>query len=183
VGSRPVEKTLFEHVDSRNTSVGLGLIVRSAAEAAAAGKSAAEVAEVARAAAERTHFFIAVPTLEHLVRGGRVSAVRGFFAKLLGLLPVLTLSAEGKAEAVAKARGFAAARRKMMALLFSAADSAGDSGSHRFGVAHCDSSELAENLAREIRERYPESDVMIVECGPALGAHGGPGAVAVAVLA
>jgi fatty acid-binding protein DegV len=49
-------------------------------------------------------------------------------------------------------------------------------------VAHCDAAELAERLARQIRDRYPESDVMIVECGPALGAHGGPGAVAVAVL-
>ena len=182
VGARPVEKTAFEHVDSRNVSVGLGLIVRAAAEAAEAGKSADEVARIARAAAERARLFIAVPTLEHLVRGGRVSAVRGFLARLLGLLPVLTLSAEGKAEAVAKARGFEAARRKMMALLFAAADSAGAKASRRFGVAHCDSSELAEALAREIRERYPESDVMIVECGPALGAHGGPGAVAVAVL-
>ncbi|HEX7253518.1 MAG TPA: DegV family protein [Thermoanaerobaculia bacterium] len=181
VGARPVEKTALEHVDSRNVSVGLGLIVRTAAEAAQAGKSADEVARIARAAAERTRLFIAVPTLEHLVRGGRVSAVRGFVAKLLGLLPVLTLSSEGKAEAVAKGRGFAAARRKMMGLLFAAAGP-GANASRRFGVAHCDSPELAEALAREIRERYPESDVMIVECGPALGAHGGPGAVAVAVL-
>jgi DegV family protein with EDD domain len=182
VGARPVEKTVFEHVDSRNVSVGLGLIVRLAAEAAAAGKSASEVAEIARRAADRTHVLIAVPTLEHLVRGGRVSAARGFLAKLLGLLPVLSLSAEGKAEAVAKARGFAAARRKMMALLFAAADASAPNGYRRFGVAHCDAAELAEALAQEIRSRYPESDVMIVECGPALGAHGGPGAVAVAVL-
>jgi fatty acid-binding protein DegV len=73
-----------------------------------------------------------------------------------------------------------------MRLLFSAAETSngpGPSRERRFGVAHCDSPELAERLAREIRERYPESDVMTVECGPALGAHGGPGAVAVAVLA
>jgi len=115
------------------------------------------------------------------VRGGRVSAIRGFLARLLGLLPVLTLSSEGKAEAVAKARGFESARRKMLNLLIAAAGP-GSHASRRFAVAHCDSPELAEALAREIRERYPESDVMIVECGPALGAHGGPGAVAVAVL-
>ena len=40
------------------------------------------------------------------------------------------------------------------------------SASRRFGVAHCDAEDAAEELAREIRERYPESDVMIVECGP-----------------
>lgn len=180
VGARPVEKTTIEHVDSRNVSVGLGLIVRAAAEAASAGKPADEVARIARDAAERTRLFIAVPTLEHLIRGGRVSAAKGLVAKILGLLPVLTLSGEGAAVPVAKARGFAAARRKMMSLLFRAAD--GSAAGSRFGVAHCDAPTLAESIAREIRERYPESDVMIVECGPALGAHGGPGAVAVAVL-
>jgi fatty acid-binding protein DegV len=110
-----------------------------------------------------------------------VSAARGFIAKLLGLLPILTITREGKVEAAAKARGYAAARRKAMRLLF---DEAGDrvSASRRFGVAHCDAEDAAEEIAREIRARYPESDVTIVECGPALGAHGGPGALAVAVL-
>jgi DegV family protein with EDD domain len=181
VGARPVEKTRFEHIDSRNVSVGLGLVVRAAAEAAAAGRSADEVARIARDAAGRARLFIAVPTLEHLVRGGRVSPLKGLLAKILGLLPVLTISEEGKAEPAAKARGFEAARVKMMALLFEAAE-AGSGGGARFGVAHCDAVELAESIALEIRQRYPESDVMIVECGPALGAHGGPGAVAVAVL-
>jgi DegV family protein with EDD domain len=182
VGSRGVEKTKFLHVDSRNVSVGLGLVVRAAAEAAAAGKDADEVERVARDAADRTRAFVAVPTLEHLVRGGRVSPLKGLFARLLGLLPVLTISSEGKVYSGAKARGFEAARKKLMRLLFEAAD-AGRGGERRFAVAHCDAAELAERLARQIRERYPESDVLIAECGPALGAHGGPGAVAVAVLA
>ena len=101
--------------------------------------------------------------------------------RVLGLLPVLTISEEGKAEPAAKSRGFAAAREKMMSLLFRAAD-AGPGAGVRFGVAHCDAAGLADSIARQIRQRYPESDVMIVECGPALGAHGGPGAVAVSVL-
>jgi DegV family protein with EDD domain len=182
VGARSVPKTAFDHVDSRNVSVGLGLVVRRAAEAAAAGKSAAEVAAAARQAAERVRVFIAVPTLMHLVRGGRVSPAKGLIAKALGLLPVLSLDKDGRAEAVGKARGYERSQRKMMSLLFDAADQAPPE-TRRFGVAHCDTPEGAEALARQIRERYPESDVMIVECGPALGAHGGPGALAVAVLA
>ena len=69
----------------------------------------------------------------------------------------------------------------MMKLVFEVAGK-GVSTSRRFGVAHCDAEDAAEELAREIRDRYAETDVMIVECGPALGAHGGPGALAVAVL-
>jgi DegV family protein with EDD domain len=181
VGARPVEKTHITHVDSRNVTIGLGLVVRAAAEAASAGKTADEVAAVAREASARVRTFVAVPTLTHLVRGGRVSPAKGFIAKLLGLLPILTISPDGKAEPASKARGYDAARRKMLKLLF---DEAGErsSASRRFGVAHCDAEDVAEDLAREIRQRYPESDVMIVECGPALGAHGGPGALAVAVL-
>jgi DegV family protein with EDD domain len=183
VGARPVENTAFEHVNSRNASVGLGLVVRAAAEAAAAGKPFEEVVRIAREATNRVTVFIAVPTLEHLVRGGRVPPMKGFIAKLFGLLPILTLTKKGAAEAVGRARGFEPALAKMMRLLFSVADTGnGSAHDRRFGVAHCDASDLAERLAREIRERYPESDVMIVECGPALGAHGGPGAVAVAVL-
>jgi uncharacterized protein len=185
VGSRPIENTQFEHINSRNASVGLGLVVRAAAEAVAAGKPFEEVVRIARGATDRVTVYIAVPTLEHLVRGGRVPPMKGFIAKLFGLLPVLTLTKKGAAEAVARARGFEPALKKMMDLLFAAAETGNGSSAareRRFGVAHCDASELAERLAREIRERYPESDVMIVECGPALGAHGGPGAVAVAVL-
>lgn len=181
VGARPVEKTTIVHVDSGSASVGLGLVVRAAAEAARSGKTAAEVAAVARETAARVRIFVAVPTLKHLVRGGRVSATRGFVAKLLGLLPILTVNREGKVEAAAKARGYEASRRKMMRLLFAEAGQR-VSASRRFGVAHCDAEDAAEELAREIRARYPESDVMIVECGPALGAHAGPGALAVAVL-
>ncbi len=181
VGARPVAKTTIHHVDSGSASVGLGLVVRAAAEAARTGRSAEEVARVARETAARVRVFVAVPTLKHLVRGGRVSATRGFIAKLLGLLPILTITREGKVEAAAKARGYPAVRRKMMKLLFTEAGQR-VSASRRFGVAHCDAEDAAEEVAREIRDRYPESDVMIVECGPALGAHAGPGAMAVAVL-
>ena len=106
---------------------------------------------------------------------------KGMLAKLLGILPVLAITPKGTAEPVARARGFDGALRKMMRLLEEAAR-AGDGKGSRFGVAHSDAAELAERLSREIRDRHPESDVMICECGPALGAHGGPGAVAVAVL-
>jgi DegV family protein with EDD domain len=181
VGARPVQKTRIDHVDSRNVTVGLGLVVRAAAEAAAAGKNADEVARIAREAADAVRTFVAVPTLKHLVRGGRVSPLKGLIAKALGLLPVLTISRDGKAQPAGRARGYDASRRKMMRLLF---EEAGErvSASRRFGVAHCDAEDTAEEIARQIREQYPESDVMIVECGPALGAHGGPGAIAVAVL-
>src|SRR5213075_2767119 len=91
VGARPIENTAFEHVNSRNASVGLGLVVRAAAEAAASGRPFADV-----------------------VGGGRVPRGKGMLAKLLGILPVLAITPKGTAEPVARARGFDGALRKMM---------------------------------------------------------------------
>ena len=106
------------HVDSRQRSVGLGLVVRAAAEAAAAGKSAEEVAhDRARTAADACGIFVAVPTLKHLVRGGRVSPPQGHHREgCSACCPILTITREGKVEPAGKARGYAAARRKMMRL-------------------------------------------------------------------
>jgi fatty acid-binding protein DegV len=75
--------------------------------------------------------------------------------------------------------GYRRAVRKMMRLLFAAA---GRGEGQRFGVVHADALDEAEALAREIRGRYPSSDVIVLECSPVLGAHGGPGALGVAVL-
>ena len=177
--SRGIEDTEILEVDSRNASIAEGLVVKAAAEAVRAGASAAEAAQVARDAATRVRLYVAVPTIEHLVRGGRVSAGKGRVARFLGLLPVLTIGADGKAASAGMAFGYRAAVRKMMKRLFAAAR---PGEGNRFGVVHGNALPEAESLARKIRERFPSSDVMILECSPVLGAHGGPGALGVAVL-
>ncbi|MGH9442981.1 MAG: DegV family protein [Thermoanaerobaculia bacterium] len=177
--SRTIPDTRVLTVDSKGASIAEGLVVRAAAEAVQRGATAEEAAEIARRAAERVRLFVAVPTIEHLVRGGRVSAGKGMIARWLKIFPVLTIGPDGKAREAAKAFGHAGAVRKMMARLF---DAAGTGSGQRFGVVHADALESAEILAREIRSRYPSSDVLILECAPVLGAHGGPGALGVAVL-
>ncbi len=177
--SRAVPETRVVTVDSKGASIAEGLVVRAAAEAIRRGATAEEAADEARRAAEKVRLFVAVPTIEHLVRGGRVSAGKGRIARWLRILPVLTIGRDGKAHEAAKAFGHVSAVQKMMALLFEAA---GNGGGQRFGVVHADALEAAERLAREIRSRYPSSDVLILECSPVLGAHGGPGALGVAVL-
>ena len=177
--ARGIPDTEILAVDSGNASIAEGLVVRAAAEAVRGGATAAEAARIAREAATRVRLFVAVPTIEHLVRGGRVSAGKGRLARALGLLPVLTVGRDGRAASAGMRLGYRRAVRTMMRLLFSAAG-AGDG--HRFGVVHADALDQAEALAREIRGRYPSSDVIVLECSPVLGAHGGPGALGVAVL-
>jgi len=177
--ARDIPDTEILEVDSKSASIAEGLVVRAAAEAVRDGASAEEAARIAREAANRVRLYVAVPTIEHLVRGGRVSAGKGKLARALNLLPVLTIGADGKAASAGMAFGHRAAIRKMMKLAFAAA---GRGDRQRFGVVHGDALEQAEAVAREIRDRFPSSDVIILECSPVLGAHGGPGALGVAVL-
>jgi len=177
--SRGIPDTEILEVDSKSASVAEGLVVRATAEAVKAGASAAEAARIARDAASRVKIYVAVPTIEHLVRGGRVSAGKGKLARALNLLPVLTIGPDGKAASAGMSFGYRAAVRKMMKRVFAAA---GAGSGQRFGVVHGDALDRAEAVAREIRERFPSSDVIILECSPVLGAHGGPGAIGVAVL-
>ena len=165
-------------LDGKTVSVAQGLVVREAAHAAASGKSLSEVAEVARSAASRTRLVAAVPSLEFLVRGGRVTAAQGLLAKTLGLCPLLTVDAEGRAALGGASRGFPRACRKLVEKILGASGG----GTAMFGVAHFEAPELAERVASELLRRRPGSDAFITECAPVLAAHAGPGAVAAAVL-
>lgn len=177
--ARTISNTRIFEVDSRNVSMAQGLIVRAAARAVAGGASAEEAARIASDAAGHARLFATVPTVDHLIRGGRLSAGKGRLAKLLHLLPVLTIGPDGRAHPAAKSFGFEAAVRRMRALLFTAA---GTGPAPQFGVIHANSPARAAELSRLIRERFPSCDVMILEAAPVLGAHAGPGAIGAAVL-
>jgi DegV family protein with EDD domain len=168
-----------EAVDSRAVSVAQGLVVRAAAQAAGRGESLPEVVRVAEDAAARVRLFAAVPSLDSLVRGGRVSAGQRRLATLLGVVPLLTLDSGGRARAGGAARGFPRACVKLVAKSLEAAQGV---LAPVFAVAHADAAELAERIAGELLARRPGSEGFVVEVTPVLAAHAGPGAVAVATL-
>lgn len=168
-----------EVVDSRAVSVAQGLVVRAAAQAAARGESLAEVVRAAEDAAARVRFLAAVPSLDSLVRGGRVTAGQRRLANLLGVVPLLTLDAAGRARAGGAARGFP---RACVRLVEKSLKAAAGVSSPVFAVAHADAAELAERIARELLARRPGAEEYVVEVTPVLAAHAGPGAVAVATL-
>jgi len=166
-------------VDSKNVSIGLGLIVREAAEAVAAGAQLEEVKRRVAWAAKNVRIFISVETMHYLVAGGRVSKFRGALANLLKLKPLLTLNAEGKPEAVAKTFGGEHGHKKLLELV---KREAMGKRNLRFMVAHANAPETAAFYANALRKHFELREVPIVSVSPALGAHAGPGAAAVAFL-
>jgi hypothetical protein len=167
-------------VDTRNVSVAQGLVVREAARAAAEGKSLDEVVDVARRAAGRARVFAAVPTLDFLIRGGRIGHLPGLVARAIGFCPVLTLGPDGRAAKGGGARGFPRAVRKVVEL--SLALTRGEPAP-TFGVAHFGAAELADEVAAELLSKHPGAEHFVTEVAPVLAAHAGPGAVAVGFLA
>ncbi|MER5639223.1 DegV family protein [Kitasatospora sp. NPDC002227] len=166
-----------EVVDSRLVGMALGHCVLTAAEAAAAGLDAAGVAAAARERAALTSGFFYVDTLEHLRRGGRIGAARALLGSALAVKPLLHLSA-GRIEPLEKVR---TASRAIARLEEIAVSQAGDAPVD-IAVHHLAAEDRAEPLAERLRERVPGlRELQVSEVGAVIGAHVGPGLLAVVV--
>lgn len=167
-------------VDSRQVGVATGYAALAAAEVAAAGGSAEEVAEVARARAEASSSLFYVDTLEYLRRGGRIGAAAALLGGALAVKPLLTIS-DGRVESLERVR---TSQRALARLEELAAEAAGDQ-SVDVCVAHLASADraaaLTDRLAERLADQLEGRDVWCGELGAVLGAHVGPGMLAVCV--
>ena len=167
-------------VDSRQVGVATGYAALSAADVLDDGGSAEEAAEAAqrRAAAATSLFY--VDTLEYLRRGGRIGAAAAIFGGALSVKPLLSIQ-DGKVANLEKVRTSARALSRLEDLIVEAA---GDQQVD-LCVSHLASPDRAEQLAARLAERLAVGldgrEVWCGELGAVLGAHVGPGMVAVCV--
>ncbi|MFE4517764.1 DegV family protein [Kitasatospora sp. NPDC056783] len=164
-------------VDSRLVGMALGYGVLAAAEAIAAGQGPDEVAEAAARRASGTSGFFYVDTLEHLRRGGRIGAARALLGSALAVKPLLHLDG-GRIEPLEKVR---TASRAIARLEEIAVERSGERGVD-ITVHHLAAEERAEPLAERLRARVPGlRELYVGEVGAVIGAHVGPGLLAVVV--
>lgn len=165
-------------VDSQTAGPALGGAVLAAARVVADGGDADEAAAAAIAHVEASHSFFYVDSLEYLRRGGRIGTATALLGSALAVKPLLTL-AEGRVVLHERVRTSARAIARLQELAVEAAlESAG--GDAVVSVAHLASAERAEALAAGLAERLGRP-VPVGEIGAVLGAHLGPGALAVVV--
>ena len=169
-----------EVVDSASLGMGLGYAVVSAALAAAGGAGAAEVADAAVRRAQASAAIFYLDTLEHLRRGGRIGPAAALVGSALAMKPLLHL-VDGHIEPLEKVRTSTRAIARLEDIAVErAARSSGDAVD--VAVHHLASPERAESLAGRLRERIPGlDDVYVGEVGAVVGAHVGPGMLAVVV--
>ncbi|TIC84866.1 DegV family protein [Nocardioides sp. GY 10113] len=166
-------------LDTRQIGPATGFALEAAAAVLAAGGRLDEAEEAARRRADATTTLLYVDSLEYLRRGGRVGGAAAVVGGVLAVKPLLTIR-DGEVVPVAKVRTAARAISRMEAL---AVEAAGD-GPVEVVVAHLDAEERAGELAERIAERLGDRLVAPVRCrelGAVLGAHVGPGMLAVCI--
>lgn len=168
------ERKLYT-VDTLCASLGQGLLVWYAAKARERGGTIEEVRDwVEDRKLNLCHQFT-VDDLHFLKRGGRISAATALVGSVLQVKPVLHVDNEGHLVNIGKVRGRQAA---LKALVDRMEETAIDSGSLTVFISHGDCLEDAQTVAGMVKKRFGVQNICINYVGPVIGAHSGPGTVA-----
>ncbi len=165
----------IELIDSYTVSLGLGLVVRDAAAAAAGGASLAEVVAAARHAMDRVAVCVAVDTLEYLRRGGRIGRASSFVGSVLSIKPIISV-ADGEVVPVERVRTHRKAAERIFALATE------DKRAKAVFVACTGDDAQAEAFAARVREDLPHTEVRASRIGPVVGVYVGGNALGCAIL-
>ncbi|WP_297212789.1 DegV family protein [uncultured Flavonifractor sp.] len=166
-------------VDTLCASLGQGLLVWYAARMRQAGSSMDQVRDWVEANKLRLCHWFTVDDLMFLKRGGRVSPATAVLGTMLSIKPVMHVDDEGHLIKVGTARGRGAS---LKALVDHMAQTAEDPGSQTVFISHGDCLDDARKVAEDVKTRFGVKDVVINYVGPVIGAHSGPGTVALFFL-
>ena len=166
--------------DSRSGSLGIGIMVLQLWEEIVAGASwETLVRERAPHLVANTFPFFSVDTLEYLRRGGRIGRITALAGTMLSIKPVMHVDDEGHLTKVGTARGRNAS---LKALVDHMAETAIDPAGQTVFISHGDCEEDANKVAEDVKRRFGVQTVVLNNVGPVIGAHSGPGTVALFFL-
>jgi DegV family protein with EDD domain len=166
-------------VDTLCASLGQGLLVWLTAKERERGASIEEAAAYAESNKLHLCHWFTVTDLFFLKRGGRVSAATALLGSALGIKPVMHVDNEGHLINVSKARG---RKNSIVALLDRMSETGIDISKQTIFISHADCADDAQYLASLIKEKFGVKDILIHFVGPVIGAHAGPGTLALFFL-
>lgn len=168
-------KATIEIVDSGTVSWPLGFAVRTAQEAALAGKNIEECAAVARGAIDRTKLIFLLDTLEYLQRGGRIGRARAWIGQMFNIKPILTIR-DGEIAPLERVRSRMRAEERVFEL------ATADQHPEHLAVAHSSTTEEAERWAERLGGTRPGVPVDVRWLGPVVGVYAGPNVLGMACV-
>ncbi len=164
-------------VDTLSISAPQSILILKAHALYREGKAMEEVADWLERNKARAQAWFTVDDLKYLRRGGRIGAVAATVGSMLDLKPIITESKSGKLINVDKVQG---RKRALRVLAEKAAENIDDPADANPIILHADAPEDAARLEALVRERVPSlGDIQTYYVGPVIGAHCGPGTVAV----
>jgi len=162
--------------DTLCASVGEGFLVREAAKKQAEGMELEELVEwVEKYRLKVCHWFT-VDSFQHLLHGGRVSAVTAAAGTALNIKPMLYVDEEGKLKVAEKPRG---RKQAVKAKLERMKSGRNPELGKLVIIGHADCTEVGKELYEQVQEQFPETEIIMADIGPVIGAHTGPGMSAV----
>lgn len=164
-------------VDSLSASLGQGLLVWLAQQKKELGQTLEDVADWAEKNKLKMVHLFTVDDLNHLYRGGRVSRTTAIVGSMLNIKPVLHVDNEGKLTAIGKVRGRKKALQELVKLMDEKIGSFGADCDTIF-ISHGDCEQDAQYVAAKVKEKYNIKNIIINQVGATIGAHSGPGTMA-----
>ncbi|GAB4073939.1 DegV family protein [Barrientosiimonas marina] len=165
-------------IDTKCASIGCGLVVLRAAQLAQNGSDFDRIIEAVTYHAEHMEHIFTVDDLEYLYRGGRVSKTAAFVGSFLKIKPILHVE-DGLLVPLEKQRGSKKLFNRMLTIM---EERGTDFSSQTVGISHADDLETAREIAASIREKFNPADILIDMVGATIGAHAGPGTIAIFFL-
>ena len=165
----------LEIFDTKSASIGQGLIAVNAAKLAMNGATKEEVINNIKHSIGHIEHIFTVDDLQYLVRGGRLSKVAGFVGNLLNIKPILHVE-DGKLIPLEKIRG----SKKLIKRILEIMESRGTNLSTQLiGISHGDDLDKAIEIKNAMAETFGCKEFVINSIGSAIGAHAGPGTLAI----
>lgn len=165
-------------VDSESVAGGLGMQVMRARELAKSGATVEEILSALDHEKRSQRLYACIPDLSHVVRTGRIGKAKAVIGTLMKIVPVISLR-DGEVVAEAQVRTMSRAQETMIEL---ALKNINDIANARFLVMHTNAPQLAADILERLRARLggvTPKMLDILEAGPVIATHGGPGAVGV----
>jgi DegV family protein with EDD domain len=166
-------------INSKNLSGALGLVVLRTAKAIESGFSHDQIVTMAENWTNHLRIFVSVRSIKYLVRGGRLSLMRGMIARILNINPIVSIDDSGKAIVFDKSFNQRANMEKVMRYITKISQ---EKTIWNYVVLHANNTDAAKWYAERMQDLTHIKPVSVVNISPIIGANAGIGAASVALL-
>lgn len=170
IAAKEFDTDRIQIVDTRTIAGGLGSIVLQAQKWSNEGIGMEELVGKVQSMLKREYAFFIVPTLDYLLKGGRIGGAAKLVGTLLKIVPILTVD-DGKVATFEKVRTLRQAKKRFINLIVEACKNNPDP---HLSISHCDNIKGARELKSAVEKQLRIKDIPIYLVPPAIVVHAGP---------